>query len=1240
MFYRCRLKITVLLCLLVFPVLMFCAEVSKPFKRHFIIVVDQTLPTDRTKYMLALNQAINKWLQGEDPIPYLVQNSSVVPKIDSFDENDDAISLFAFGLVGSGMPSVHGEYGRIHAACYKNRYSPKYMFDDIKCSLIHKRDRYRNGVITSSSLTQVEKADLVTFFNKSMRTLFDGTDPLHVAIKQNSGITMSHFIYPLIMDFVPKNETANEYYLIVVSDFKSGLYSNNDQDDWNTLVSMTAGNKDVKAFFEHQINVMRAPFVQADFMHFQSQGLAAKGTRLIHKSVVMKSQLNLSSSLSLSQKKGNEFNLSKAIISFSKDKATTIDSIGVMLIENNNVLCHRIITRGDSEAEKLKTKHNEYEIPDQSSLNLTKSTLGDVMVKYVFYTMTHDDEGNNVLPVSLTSQQLIDKSNITYINEQLRKIMTIIGLVSIFILVVALMYWRGLKKKVEVQISRFAQKYVNVTKDRGAVELPCWFYVKGNNLNKIKVSGNVATCRMFSIKGMRKLYVRLQDAKPKGFDYYINAQACKDFVPVRLKNGCFSFELDININPNIVDVAQLHACSVTLDFKVITSLFGFFEHSDIGISPNVYEFYFIEDLGRGWVGFDPGTSGSCVALGNPSGPLNNPNITMVEVSRGQKKTNIIPSKIIFDKALQGKTPMSMLPDTDYMYGIKADVNWEASRNLPHFQSIKKLLGYKKAANDRIEVRGKDGVMEMTGVDLAHLLVKGLDRDLLEYIANLPSLDKMRFTNDGKCPRRAVVAIPNNYTLPKIQDMIESVSRLNHFKEIRFIYEAEGVLFNYLRKTFGEKHSGSENIMVYDMGGATINLTVFRVKYINKNSSIYYNIETLGRIGYAVGGDNIDVALMERIFAMNSRTPYEKHEYEKKHKTELLKKMYQLKLNILNVVDKQADPGLLGVLYDKESFMKFAHDQQGSLSVSNTIEDALKKFSDSENFAHDMRNDIINSPELEEYVYSKVKDAVSEILKYPDVENIAINKIIFAGRSTIFPKIRDMVNDVLNKHSKNCKSVDIFNDEEIKTSVAYGACWYGIYNGLVTLDNSRLSSAYGFKHTTGVESDINILLNQNSVFGDDNMVHGGIDLQSLFDGDGQTVSFYQIMGSGTGKSLLAESNRYKVNYLTGIPVTQCTKRISIDVGRNNFVTCSVTFDTNMTESRSDLDIQTRDIAEENDWAYVFATTDEDAGDVAQSEKYTASKSQSQSKTVSGSNHTEPQYGKWYDNVDKSKKIRRF
>ena len=160
-----------------------------------------------------------------------------------------------------------------------------------------------------------------------------------------------------------------------------------------------------------------------------------------------------------------------------------------------------------------------------------------------------------------------------------------------------------------------------------------------------------------------------------------------------------------------------------------------------------------------------------------------------------------------------------------------------------------------------------------------------------------------------------------------------------------------------------------------------------------------------------------------------------------------------------------------------------------------------------------------------------------------------------------------------------------------------------------------------------------------MFGDDNMVHGSVDIESLFDGDGQTVSFYQIMGSGAGDDLLSEKNRYKVNYLTGIPVTQLTKSIGIDVGRNNFATCSVTFDTGMTERRSDLDIQTRDITEENDWAYVFATTDEESVRQSASVANVSRSNQKTERKQVAERKAPQQTGKWYDNLDNSNK-RRF
>lgn len=1202
-----------------------------PINRHFIIVVDQTISSSNNN-LSALYKGLSCWLQGKDPLQYIERNASVVPSSLNFDQQNDAISLFAFGMLGDGH-KMNSEYGRIHSECWNGSKSEQYVFKDVTKSLIHKRERYLNGERVTAYDGQQNKMSLPTFLKYCLRPLFNSQDPLHIMIRNNSGITMSHFVYPLIMNFISKKETANEYYLILVSDFKSGQYSNNDQDDKNTLYSLISGKSHIMAYFERQIKSMRAPFVQAEYLHFQAGDLGARGVRLIHKDIVMKSQLYLNSSLELSQKRGNQFNLSDANITFDKDKATTIDSIGIMIMEGGKILSYRTIVRGDDEIAKLLTEKREYEIPAQTSIDLGQSSLGDITVKYIFFTMSHDSEGNSVLPVSLTSQQIIAKENITYIDQEFRRTMTIVLISLSVIIIIAIMYWMGRKKKVVVNISRFAQKYVNVTKDRGAVELPCWFYVKGNNLNRIKVSGSVDCCRKMTIGGMTKLYVRLQETKPDGFSYYVDGKKCNDFLHIPLKGKKFSFELDININPDTVDVRQLHTCSVMIDFKVETSVGGLFKHIDAGISPEVYDFYFIEDLGRAWVGFDPGTSGSCVAVGNPSGALNDPSISLVEVRQGETMKKIIPSRIIFNKSFAGKSIDMLLPGIDYEYGIAADRNWRASRNMPRFQSIKKLLGYKKAEEDKIGVTVGGTTLKFSGVDLAHMLMRGLDRELTEYLNSMSGIDRQRVTDNGSCPQRAVVAIPNNYTLPKIEDMIASVERLGKFKEIRFIYEAEGVLFNYLRKTFGQKRLGMENVMVYDMGGATINLTVFRITYTSKNGSTYYNISTLGRIGYAVGGDNIDVALMEYIFTMASDNENKRHDYEKKHKTEILEAILDLKKNIINADREYKDPGLIGALLDKEGFCNFTNrllDSFGSIDDS-AMEDV--------DFTKNTLQKLLDSEELLNFVYSRVKDAVVEILKYPEVKSITIDKLLFAGRSTMFPGIRSIVETVVQSHSHRVKIPNIFNDEEIKTSVAYGACWYGIYNGLVTLDNSRLTSAYGFKQTTGTDSILKVLLNQNSVFGHDNMVHGSIDIESLFDGDGQTVSFYQIMGSGTGDDLLSEKNRYKVNYLTGIPVTQLTQSIGVDVGRNNFVTCSVTFDTGMTERRSDLDIQTRDITEENDWAYVFATTDEESVRQSANVAHISRSNQQRERKQAADRKAPQQTGQWYDNLGKSNK-RRF
>ena len=75
-------------------------------------------------------------------------------------------------------------------------------------------------------------------------------------------------------------------------------------------------------------------------------------------------------------------------------------------------------------------------------------------------------------------------------------------------------------------------------------------------------------------------------------------------------------------------------------------------------------------------------------------------------------------------------------------------------------------------------------------------------------------------------------------------------------------------------------------------------------------------------------------------------------------------------------------------------------------------------------------------------------------------------------------------------------------------------------------------------------------------------------------------------------MLAPENRHKVVFLTNIPVSSTTQSVGIEVDRNNMVTCSVEFDTGDEVKQTDIDIETRDITEENEWAYTFATENKD------------------------------------------------
>lgn len=1187
------------------------ANAVEPFNRHYIIVVDQTIKSSNAN-MGIIYQSLCKWLNGETPSKGLNIEGSTIPEPIRFDAQHDAISLFAFGLPGNDYQT--SEFARIKSKCRNANVDEKSIFDEIVNALINERNRFIKGSIIHVGGNVETSVPFEEFLSKDVKPLFDFTDPLHVRINNESGITMSHFVYPLIMDFVSKDETANEYYLILISDFKSGQYNNNDGADWDRLKELTAGNYSIRKYFEKQINSMRAPFVQADYLHFQAGDIGAKGTRLIMKSLIQKSQVFLSSSLTLSQSSGSIFKVNSAKIAFDKDPLTTIDSIQIVLSENGNVLCRKTIARGNESIAELLKDNREYEIPSQK-VDLGKESLDNITICYQLYTMSHDASGNPVLPVALSATQNISKDDISMINKERRKTMIIASILLLAIAALLVLILRGRKKKAEIIPSEFLDEYVDVTPEQGAVRQSCLFYKTGQKPAPIPVKINILSKHSFlAFPWKEEVYAYVDDSLLPESSYYNDDNGNKkEAIRYVINNdydnrgkwvliekdskGNYKFNIHLLINEKHVDLSQVQNMRIDIVVAVKTNFFGIGrpkgDIAEYEIKRERFYHYLIEDLGNTWIGIDPGTTGSCIAIsGDAQGAADNPSIDLVEVKRGQEFTNIIPSKLVLDKpSITEKTLNEMEPGVDYEYGVNADQTWMLHVNSGDncYQSIKKLLGYKKSEDDKIIAKFKNNTeCSFTGVELAYLLVKGLKKSLDDYINALPQQKRQIILPDGKEARRAVVAIPNNYTLSKTLDMVNSIKMLKSFQEVRFIYEAEGVLFNYLCKTYGKKKAGQENVMVFDMGGATINVSVFNINYYVEDHTIRFNVRTLARIGYAVGGDNIDVALLETLLTMpelGDQAIYNdelRHSYEAKNKTKFLDADHIFGLK------KELVSGVRGGVYALANHGNFTNFTNRFLK-DQIEEDAFDDMK--ENFtARIWKRLSVDSQYMRKFIYNNVADAIREVLKFKEVTSL--DRVIFSGRSTMFPEIKNTVIEALGKvYSDVRKKVwNGLTDEEIKTCVANGACWYGRY-GLVTLDNSLINGSYGFKYTEENGKHLHILLSSDLSFEGNHPLTGVEEIESAFRGDGGNVCFYQVMGNGDTENIFADENRHKLNFLGAVHLKNKTSQISMSVDRRNKVTGTIQYESGHLDSLN-VEAEDHDLVNENEWPYIFHTLTED------------------------------------------------
>lgn len=657
-----------------------------------------------------------------------------------------------------------------------------------------------------------------------------------------------------------------------------------------------------------------------------------------------------------------------------------------------------------------------------------------------------------------------------------------------------------------------------------------------------------------------------------------------------------------------------------------------FKELPLASSHKVYEFIARPNfsLRESWVAFDPGTSGACAAIITGGNIGNQDNIHLikeqVEYSGDYVYEPIFPSKIhIQDSARAFRQSNEEVQDVsqweegvdtksrkDFLFGWPADQL--ISRN--NFQSIKKLLGY---TNSQLIVSGALE-RQIAGKKLAQLLVKGLYEHTRRYVMAMYQDEKIirestdsnivpqdiedHYIEDGRFnPKKAIVAVPNNYTLPKIQDMVDTVKALGQFREVHYLYESEGVLMQYFHKMWGQLPQVSDKMfIVYDMGGATINATAFRIsntRVDSHNNLTDVEVETIGKIGYCVGGDDIDYAIMRQLFLLKDvKSSFANEEEMKKnmavHKQLLIKVARELKLELVAIAQKKTNR--VQYLQSAEAFTNYLQSYAKALGWQETLVVSEKEFQ-----LWASPNRLCETSIFKRYIFAKVGDATNELFNSMSAtyRNMPI-ELIFSGRSTLFPNVVETVEKVLKGKLytiwDGLMSDGYLDATLVKTAVAEGACWYAYFSRHIRIKHDIITTAFGYVDYDGGKELFIPLIRPGERF-----KYGKIEAscEPLSPALLRQVQFMQMMGSNYDQILLdfrnsKGDNKHKLNIIDKVGLNSDVSKITVSIDERSNFRYTITAggldisQDNYPQSRLRKCSTVRtEIADENNESYLFA-----------------------------------------------------
>lgn len=999
-----------------------------------------------------------------------------------------------------------------------------------------------------------------------------------------SGITLSNYVYPLIFDKLD-SASAKEYVLIILSDFLTGSMFGNKNDDKrinevyrDILNDNFTPPQIIKYTDERAADFYKVDFFEYAFWSRPIIGIIAykikpKAGKVSPEDI----SLFVNSDIRLHQRgyQSKDFKLSDVKVKFTHNSTLKpqriLLTIKALFGQREQELYSGEIATTRPGYWMLETEDSGGDAITYDSVNLSynipaiKIELDSAInskdydnLKFTYqFIASYVTDNANPVNFSYSTDRLVSKDSITF-SSPIKIIMLQYGIpVVVVVLLVLFLLYYGKPKQIFISFTGYLDSFEVIDyKTMGKLVTPYKAWKDNDRVDYILIRGKVGYKSPGSFLNWKSsVYIKLLETTvPAGFDVFVKQASddLKEFSKDHAlmlkpgKNNEFSFVVGLRQNDALRHVSEpelvkFRAQAVIKDDRLFfTANFR---------KPIDYKFKIGPDLGSVWVGFDPGTSGSCVAVGTAT-----EDIILGEDLKIPDPTNpgrrIIPSIVSISRKQDLNKDVTLL---NHIYGNSADADRKMESQYLIFYSIKKLLGFKAK---EVAVNGSHFSFE--GKALAGLLVQGLFKDISPFFRSNNSSDAYK-PSGIFMPQRAVVAIPNNYTIRKIQDMIDCIHTLKQFKEVRYVYEAEAVLFyylsNYSRLNKTDDELNSENVLVFDMGGATINATIVDVERITENGRSKYDVDFLGKIGYGIGGDTIDYCLIKFLLSFKEEYPefatINIHERKSALATLALKMKIEIIRNFYRGGHYLIDYSSLTYMINQELGTNINIDDENS-EMYKYFKKVGGKFK------------LFEHPLFLNIIYNNVSDAVNEVVGL--AENVHVDRIIFSGRSTAFPMIKETVEKQLKVKENQIKTLAL-EFEESKTAVALGACWYGVNKNAVRLHNLKTNAAFGFKRTASLDKT-------NAEFFE--LVEMGrpfdthLDSISSFEGvkvinddfanDGTKVNFYQVMGKDA-KEIFAKNQKHKFSKIATVSIDKATSKIAMRVNENDEVECAVQLETN-------------------------------------------------------------------------------